>query len=562
MSESASTPNPPSVEQAATTAAAESPNPLPSSTELTPAPAEKSTSNTPQPEQQNNEPQIDPELMDLPAPPHHNDNNNNDQQGQQPTNGSDQQEQDREYLSSTSMGIRESIASAPNPRPADFPPPDQLTNETLNIDLDAIAQIAAESENMPGSPTAKMMRAIAPPTAIMTNPEWAPPPPNASVNLFIGRALLSNGNDNWPLKPNEIVNWIRSHYPSEWDGDEGRCSAHRVRTYLARKGADMYYEKLNQGCINGWRIRANHLWRFENGGFQGRGMKQEEAQANAQKEHELLAQAARKEAAAAALAAGHPGIKVSMSNPGISTSDINSITQSIHNNSNNNNSSLPSNKKPKISGPSSTIANAPTRFSAPHNGVGNQSRRRRTKINQPPPAPPVQPQPIESYSTANQSQASNDLSLLSGDQSSYYQQQPYAPIDQSQQSQSQAGPSTILINSAEIQQQHANLDPGLNGNTNGNDGIIPTVEVNDNNNNNNNDVDINMVQQAMQAAAASATQMDDLEMGIQLPIEMQMHSNEHENDDDTRFNFGTVVNTVSNQNGQSYGQDSNFGYTG
>lgn len=121
-------------------------------------------------------------------------------------------------------------------------------------------------------------------------------------------------------KPNDIVNWIRKHYPEEWDGDEGRCSAHRVRTYLARKGADMYYEKLNQGCIAGWRIRQNHLWRFENGGFQGRGMKQEEAMAQQAKENEAMATAVHKAAAAAALAQGHPGIKVSMSSSGLNES--------------------------------------------------------------------------------------------------------------------------------------------------------------------------------------------------------------------------------------------------
>lgn len=80
----------------------------------------------------------------------------------------------------------------------------------------------------------------------------------------------------------------------------------------------MYYEKLNQGCIAGWRIRQNHLWRFENGGFQGRGMKQEEAIAQAQKENEAIATAAHKAAAAEALAAGHPGIKTSMSLAGVS----------------------------------------------------------------------------------------------------------------------------------------------------------------------------------------------------------------------------------------------------
>lgn len=78
----------------------------------------------------------------------------------------------------------------------------------------------------------------------------------------------------------------------------------------------MYYEKLNQGSIAGWRIRQNHLWRFEGGGFQGRGMKQEEAIANAQKNNDMALTAAHKAAAAEALAAGHPGIKVSMSAPG------------------------------------------------------------------------------------------------------------------------------------------------------------------------------------------------------------------------------------------------------
>ena len=102
-----------------------------------------------------------------------------------------------------------------------------------------------------------------------------------------------------------------------WDGDEGRCSAHRVRTYLARKGTDMYYERTNQDCVAGWRIRQNHLWRFENGGFMGRGMKQEEAIAQAAKENEQIAAAAHKAAAAEALAAGHPGVKVSMSAPGV-----------------------------------------------------------------------------------------------------------------------------------------------------------------------------------------------------------------------------------------------------
>ncbi|WWD09091.1 hypothetical protein V865_007211 [Kwoniella europaea PYCC6329] len=519
MSESASTPVPPPAEGSA--APEGSPRPVPSSTELTPAPAESNT-NTP-----SHEPVIDPELMDLPAPPHHNNNNNNSNSTDNNANGTQQEGEgeSKEYDihgTSSGMGIRESIASAPNPRPADFPPPDQL-NENLSLDMDAIAQIAAENEDMPGSPTAKMMRAIAPPTAIMTNPEWPPPPPNASVNLFIGRALLSNGNDNWPLKPNEIVNWIRKHYPSEWDGDEGRCSAHRVRTYLARKGADMYYEKLNQGCINGWRIRANHLWRFDNGGFQGRGMKQEEAAANAQKEQEALANAARKEAAAAALAAGHPNVKVSMSSPGITTLSQDALS-TLHQQA----ASQP-NKKPRLS---ATSTHAKT------GGLTGQSRRRNTKKSS---LPAQQPQ--------QQQQPQSDLGFP----------QPQQQDQSQQQHQSYYQDGTQLygvgqLDSTQIQPDQSTstnvLDPSLNQQTGTGEGV------------DGNDVDINMVQQAMQAAAG---QMDDLDMGIQLPIEMQMHSNGHENDDvdDTRFNFEVVDVSPADGHGHGqYGGNGNYGYTG
>ena len=83
----------------------------------------------------------------------------------------------------------------------------------------------------------------------------------------------------------------------------------------------MYYEKLSQGYISGWRIRTGHLWRFENGGFQGRGMKQEEAMAQQQKDAESAITDKHKRAAAEALAAGHPGVRTSrnMSLPGISS---------------------------------------------------------------------------------------------------------------------------------------------------------------------------------------------------------------------------------------------------
>ncbi|WVQ93804.1 hypothetical protein IAU59_000882 [Kwoniella sp. CBS 9459] len=527
------------------------------------------------------EPVIDPELMDLPPPPHSNANsppangatdshvalsagagvsgtNMNDT-----SSGSIVVAGDKEYLLGRepgSMGITESIASAPNPRAAEFPPPDQLQDDGL--DLEALGQLA--DDDMPGSPTAKLMRVIAPPNAVMAAPTWPPPPPNASVNLFIGRALLSNGNDNWPLKPNDIVNWIRKHYPAEWDGDEGRCSAHRVRTYLARKGADMYYEKLNQGCINGWRIRANHLWRFADGGFQGRGMKQEEAIANQQKEHEALATAARKEAAAAALAAGHPNVKVSMSAPGV-------------------NDGLPPAKRAKVK---------------------TQSRRKNMA------------RKSDGYE--------GDLSMASvadlqqHDQSNYFNaslQQPthqqhaqtlYSHIDQ------EAGPSTVggntgadagasssILNldasghpqngTAETDVLHNGSSSSTNGGVGVGSGAAESVAAGGENghgdagagandssleasltNPDGTPVDINMVQQAMQAAAG---QMDELEMGMQLPIEMQMHSNEHDHDehgeDADRYGVGgygqhagsnSAVGVGGSQGG--YGQEGNYGYTG
>ncbi|WRT63691.1 uncharacterized protein IL334_000614 [Kwoniella shivajii] len=494
MSESASTPLPPP------TTTDVSPKRAESSNDLTPAPLEETSSTSNSKQQSTDEPVIDPELMDLPAPPHHTDQPATADSNDANSNGNEIQ---KDYMPEPgAMGITESIASAPNPRPADFPPPDQLQNE--GIDLDALSNQIID-DDMPGSPTAKMMRAIAPPTAIMTNPNWAPPPPNASVNLFIGRALLSNGNDNWPLKPNDIVNWIRKHYPSEWDGDEGRCSAHRVRTYLARKGADMYYEKLNQGCINGWRIRANHLWRFDNGGFQGRGMKQEEAQANTQREQEALANAARKEAAAAALAAGHPGVKVSMSNPGI-------------------NDGLPIPKKPRTT-------KAPTQ------------RRKSTKKDS---LSTLTPNNNNGYSNGQ-----GDLSLLTSntDDQSYYQPQQQHQDDQPTTLYGHLDPSQPIPGPSTQPHQQSDIDPALGDDT--------TVNLNSDGT----PVDINMVQQAMQAAAG---QMDDLEMGIQLPIEMQMHSNEHE-DADERFNFGVDVNVgvgTHHQNGQTYGTEGGYNYNG
>ncbi|OCF45217.1 hypothetical protein I317_01020 [Kwoniella heveanensis CBS 569] len=532
------------------------------------------------------EPVIDPELMDLPPPPHASQNPS------PPANGTNASEEnanasvnagisgtnmndtssgsivvagDKEYVLGRepgSMGITESIASAPNPRQSDFPPPDQIQDDGL--DLEALGQLA--DDDMPGSPTAKLMRVIAPPNAVMAAPTWPPPPPNASVNLFIGRALLSNGNDNWPLKPNDIVNWIRKHYPAEWDGDEGRCSAHRVRTYLARKGADMYYEKLNQGCINGWRIRANHLWRFADGGFQGRGMKQEEAIANQQKENEALATAARKEAAAAALAAGHPNVKVSMSAPGVSDG-------------------LPPAKRPKVKA-------QPRRKTLPKKSDGYEGDLSMSSVAD-----------LNAQSGAERTDSTQEdwyreslissLSKIPG--TSYYVGSEAGPSTTAGADASSSIPDSdsksTLRPSGDEPQDGSTLNNGsgsgvgvgagattATGGENGLDEVGADTNINDPHsleagltNPDGSPVDMNMVQQAMQAAAG---QMDELEMGMQLPIEMQMHSNEHDHDDhgdeSSRYGVGggysqhggsnSAVGVGAGQGG--YGQEESYGYTG
>ncbi|WWD22405.1 hypothetical protein CI109_106896 [Kwoniella shandongensis] len=473
------------------------PAPVVTDTELTPAPATGENTPSQAGQSASADPVIDPELMDLPAPPHHRptpppSSHTDHHNGTSTSNADKSPVEQQPPREPGTMGIIESIASAPDPRPTDFQVP-----KDEGIDLEALEN-AADDMDIPGSPTAKLMRAIAPPNATQPNPNWPPPPPNASVNLFIGRALLSNGNDNWPLKPNDIVNWIRKHYPSEWDGDEGRCSAHRVRTYLARKGADMYYEKLNQGCIAGWRIRQNHLWRFENGGFQGRGMKQEEAIANAAKENEAIATAARKEAAALALAQGHPSVKVSMSEPGISDG-------------------APPPKKAKA--------------------FKGQSRRRNIKK-------------MDAFD-GDLSMVSNIGSEHQGDQSYYDPSSSHHDPSQPQtlyshlDPQSQAGPSTSTAQQTET------------NNTNGgtaDDGQLH-IDAAGLSNADGTPVDMNMVQQAINAAGAG---MDDMDMGIELPIEMQMHSTEHDVGSDDR-GFGSYGQQAQHPYTP---HDQTYGYTG
>ncbi|ODO01960.1 hypothetical protein L198_02691 [Cryptococcus wingfieldii CBS 7118] len=396
------------------------------------------------------------------------------------------------YHEPHTLGIHDSIAQAPDPKPGDFMPPRLGEDDADEVfDLDALK--GQVDDDIPGSPTAKLMRVIAPQQAVQQVPVWPQPPPNASVNLFIGRALLSHGNDNWPLKPNDIVNWIRKHYPSEWDGDEGRCSAHRVRTYLARKGADMYYEKLTQGSIAGWRIRQNHLWRFENGGFQGRGMKQEEAIANAQKESEMVAAAGRKAAAAEALAAGHPGVKVSMGSPGMVAD------------SSSNGAGVPQPKRPRLKAPVIKKRQFGKRDEIPgfaHLGMealqGDFS---------------FQPAPASQQSQHQQQPQEEELD----------QQSLYSTLEQA------AGPSSQVHHADgngqynPLHEEHNTLNFDESGIPSSSHHNIPSAGGDEDPNS----VDINMVQQAMQAAAG---QMDDLEMGMQLPIEMQMHSAEHDDE--------------------------------
>lgn len=77
---------------------------------------------------------------------------------------------DRDFIFSEphTLGITESIAQAPDPKPGDFMPP--RLGEDEGIDLEALE--GQMDDDMPGSPTAKLMRAIAPPLALQSQPIW------------------------------------------------------------------------------------------------------------------------------------------------------------------------------------------------------------------------------------------------------------------------------------------------------------------------------------------------------------------------------------------------------
>jgi hypothetical protein len=106
----------------------------------------------------NDEPMIDPELASLPAPA-------NPHRPTPPNNGA-LASGTEELEPPLTMSITESIAAAPAPRPTDFMP--NLDDQEAGIDLDAL-QV---DEDAPGSPTAKVMRAIAPPNAAQLDQKW------------------------------------------------------------------------------------------------------------------------------------------------------------------------------------------------------------------------------------------------------------------------------------------------------------------------------------------------------------------------------------------------------
>lgn len=100
-------------------------------------------------------PMIDPELADLPPPPHHH-----------------MPEDDALPVLTREpgqMSITESIAQAPNPKPADFSML-PITNE----DMDLTTLDPSAMDGPPGSPSARLLKAIAPPNAAQPDSKWQP----------------------------------------------------------------------------------------------------------------------------------------------------------------------------------------------------------------------------------------------------------------------------------------------------------------------------------------------------------------------------------------------------
>jgi hypothetical protein len=117
------------------------------------------------------EPEIDPALADLPAPPHHG-SNGSASAGATGAGASLAPPRGSPYphrVPGEPTSISESIASAPNPHTADFSPLPFTTD--ASIDVTALDDAATDE---PGSPTARLLRAIAPPNAAQPNPNWPP----------------------------------------------------------------------------------------------------------------------------------------------------------------------------------------------------------------------------------------------------------------------------------------------------------------------------------------------------------------------------------------------------
>lgn len=108
---------------------------------------------------------IDPELADLPPPPHH--SSNGASTSTAPTLAAAPESSYPPGPPGQPTSISESIASAPNPHTADFSPLPFTQDESL----DPLALDNAAGEE-PGSPNARLMRAIAPPNAAQPNTNW------------------------------------------------------------------------------------------------------------------------------------------------------------------------------------------------------------------------------------------------------------------------------------------------------------------------------------------------------------------------------------------------------
>lgn len=129
---------------------------------------------TPKGESPGGAPEIDPALADLPPPPHH---SNGSASASGPAantsaiTAASNIPRDSPYplrVPGEPTSITESIATAPNPHTADFSP--LPFTQDASIDVVSLDDAAGEE---PGSPTARLLRAIAPPGAAQPNPTWA-----------------------------------------------------------------------------------------------------------------------------------------------------------------------------------------------------------------------------------------------------------------------------------------------------------------------------------------------------------------------------------------------------